>query len=396
MTERHRLDELLPLPLHLDSRVLVLTGAGVSAESGVPTFRDAGGLWNSHPVEKVASPEGFADDPALVWRFYAERRRDAGSVSPNPGHRALAALERTLGPRFLLVTQNVDDLHHKAGSEHPLEIHGNLFVTRCSVCTRRPFRDERAYAEPPLCDACAAQGKRSYLRPHIVWFGEMLDPAHMQRIDAFMRSLRERRHELLRVVDVDVQLLRQRALGHLLEDGRREHRQQRRAQDVIDVAGAGVDLGAALAMSSTRASEYVASMRWLSCRRSTSRSSLRRVIMPSALDEIGRYGTIVMRASSAGLKCADSVGLIASRISAMTVRLLALFLRREPHVGDLVRGEVARQDDDRVLEVDEAPLSVGEHALVEHLVEQVEHVGIGLLALVEQAPRCTAAGARPR
>jgi NAD-dependent deacetylase len=188
MTERHRLDELLPLPLHLDSRVLVLTGAGVSAESGVPTFRDAGGLWNSHPVEKVASPEGFADDPALVWRFYAERRRDAGSVSPNPGHRALAALERTLGPRFLLVTQNVDDLHHKAGSEHPLEIHGNLFVTRCSVCTRRPFRDERAYAEPPLCDACAAQGKRSYLRPHIVWFGEMLDPAHMQRIDAFMRG----------------------------------------------------------------------------------------------------------------------------------------------------------------------------------------------------------------
>jgi NAD-dependent SIR2 family protein deacetylase len=173
MTERHRLDELLPLPLHLDSRVLVLTGAGVSAESGVPTFRDAGGLWNSHPVEKVASPEGFADDPALVWRFYAERRRDAGSVSPNPGHRALAALERTLGPRFLLVTQNVDDLHHKAGSEHPLEIHGNLFVTRCSVCTRRPFRDERAYAEPPLCDACAAQGKRSYLRPHIVWFASM-------------------------------------------------------------------------------------------------------------------------------------------------------------------------------------------------------------------------------
>lgn len=188
MTERHALSELLPLPLHPTSQVLVLTGAGVSAESGVPTFRDANGLWNSYPVEKVASPEGFAEDPALVWRFYAERRRGAASVSPNPGHLALAALERTLGPRFLLVTQNVDDLHHKAGSDHPLEIHGNLFVTRCSVCTRSPFRDASAYEAPPLCDRCAAQGKRSYLRPHIVWFGEMLDPAHMQRIDVFIRQ----------------------------------------------------------------------------------------------------------------------------------------------------------------------------------------------------------------
>ena len=188
MTERHHLEDLLPLRFGLTTQVLVLTGAGVSAESGVPTFRGAGGLWRTHPVEKVASPEGFEDDPALVWEFYSERRQGAGSVAPNPGHTALAALEKTLGARFLLVTQNVDDLHHKAGSEHPLEIHGNLFVTRCSVCTRRPFRDVRAYAEPPLCDACAAQGKRSYLRPHIVWFGERLDPAHLQRIDAFIRS----------------------------------------------------------------------------------------------------------------------------------------------------------------------------------------------------------------
>src|SRR6186997_3455005 len=97
--------------------VLVLTGAGISAESGIPTFRAAGGLWESHRIEEVASPDGFRRDPSLVWRFYGERRRGARGCAPNPGHRALAALERRLGDRFLLATQNVDGLHRRAGSE---------------------------------------------------------------------------------------------------------------------------------------------------------------------------------------------------------------------------------------------------------------------------------------
>jgi NAD-dependent protein deacetylase/lipoamidase len=178
--------------LHLDgaTRLLVLTGAGVSAESGIPTFRAAGGLWESHPVEKVASPEGFREDPELVWRFYSERRTQARTCAPNPGHRALVAVEERLQDRFLLVTQNVDGLHRRAGSRRLLEIHGNLFQSRCAHCDRPPFDDERTYGgdRPPLCDACQAAGRMGLLRPHIVWFGEMLDPAHLQRIDEFMEA----------------------------------------------------------------------------------------------------------------------------------------------------------------------------------------------------------------
>jgi len=179
-------------PLELDDRtsVLVLTGAGVSAESGIPTFRAAGGLWESHPVEQVASPEGFARDPTLVWRFYSERRRQALACAPNPGHHALRGLEARLGDRFLLVTQNVDDLHARAGSQRLVEIHGNLFQTRCSRCALPPFREEAVHlgAEPPPCPSCAAAGRGGLLRPHIVWFGEMLDPAHLQRIDRFLAA----------------------------------------------------------------------------------------------------------------------------------------------------------------------------------------------------------------
>lgn len=151
--------------------VVVLTGAGVSAESGLRTFRDGGGLWHDHRVEAVASPEGFAGDPALVWRFYGERRAEAAAARPNPGHHALAALAAALGPaRFLLATQNVDGLHEAAGSRDVAHIHGELFVTRCSDpdCPAAPFRDERCDFPPPLprCP-CGA-----LLRPHVVWFGE--------------------------------------------------------------------------------------------------------------------------------------------------------------------------------------------------------------------------------
>ncbi len=150
---------LTPLEFGPDTYLLVLTGAGVSAESGVPTFRDANGLWEKYPVERVASPEGFRADPALVWRFYSERRARAKGVVPNDGHRAIARIEQRLGDRFLLVTQNVDGLHRQAGSQRVVEMHGNLFRTRCSRCDRSPFEDTKAYeaGTVPLCDVCSSQ-----------------------------------------------------------------------------------------------------------------------------------------------------------------------------------------------------------------------------------------------
>lgn len=182
--------------LLLDSKVhvLVLTGAGVSAESGVPTFRASpDGLWENHRIEDVASPEGFAQDPALVWRFYSERRAKAASVVPNPGHYALAELEKKLGDRFMLATQNVDGLHTRAGSQRVIEIHGNLFKTRCTVCDREPFDDHTVYAanEVPGCGRCAKEGRNALLRPHIVWFGEALDGTHLHRISRFMSNASE-------------------------------------------------------------------------------------------------------------------------------------------------------------------------------------------------------------
>jgi len=170
--------------LVLDSNtwLLVLTGAGVSAESGVPTFRGMDGLWENHPIEDVASPQGFVKDPALVWRFYSQRRAGAAAVLPNPGHAALVAWERHLGDRFLLATQNVDGLHRRAGSERVVEMHGNLFKSRCSQCRRSPFDDTTVYPEGsvPACSECGGR-----LRPHIVWFGEYLDPADMKRLEGF-------------------------------------------------------------------------------------------------------------------------------------------------------------------------------------------------------------------
>lgn len=177
--EKPRIDE--------STSVLVLTGSGVSAESGIPTFRGAGGLWKNHPFEKLASLEGFAEDPALVWRFYSARRKGATDCQPNAGHLVLAELEKRLGDRFLLVTQNVDGLHGAAGSKRMVELHGNLFTTRCSVCTRPPFEDRSLHEAPPICERCGG-----LLRPHIVWFGEPLDPSHLDRIDRFLDEASER------------------------------------------------------------------------------------------------------------------------------------------------------------------------------------------------------------
>jgi NAD-dependent deacetylase len=171
------------LPLTDQSRVLVLTGAGVSAESGVPTFRGLNGLWEGHAIEEVASPAGFADDPTLVWRFYSLRREGAAAVQPNPGHVALARLEAALGDRFFLATQNVDGLHARAGSRRLVAMHGELFMSRCVRCAV-PFPDARSYHhELPACPACG-----SPVRPHIVWFGEQLDADHLARISDFIEQ----------------------------------------------------------------------------------------------------------------------------------------------------------------------------------------------------------------
>src|SRR5262245_23271999 len=141
--------------LALDSNIhlLVLTGAGISAESGVPTFRDAGGLWEGHRVEEVASPAGFVADPLKVWRFYSQRRANMTGIAPNAGHRALVDVERRLGERFLLVTQNIDGLHAAAGSERVVELHGNLMRSRCTICERAPFADTTSYKDgvAPMC-----------------------------------------------------------------------------------------------------------------------------------------------------------------------------------------------------------------------------------------------------
>jgi NAD-dependent deacetylase len=154
--------------LHAANRVCVLTGAGVSAESGVPTFRASDGLWEGHRIEDVASPEGFARDPRLVWDFYNARRSNVKTVQPNPGHHALVELEDRWGDRFTLVTQNVDGLHRAAGSKNVLEIHGSLHRTRCLSCEEVKDRGLEALARLPLCE-CGGR-----LRPDIVWFGEGL------------------------------------------------------------------------------------------------------------------------------------------------------------------------------------------------------------------------------
>lgn len=178
------------LDLSPRARVLVLTGAGVSAESGVPTFRDAGGLWEGNRVEEVASPDGFARDPLLVWKFYSQRRANMTGIAPNAGHHALAALERRLADRFLLATQNVDGLHAMAGSERVVEMHGNLMRSRCSACDRLAFADTTAYAagHVPVCGQCRARGTMALLRPDIVWFGETLPPGAMMRIENFIEA----------------------------------------------------------------------------------------------------------------------------------------------------------------------------------------------------------------
>ncbi|QIK74795.1 NAD-dependent deacylase [Nocardioides piscis] len=158
------------------TRIVVLTGAGVSAESGVATFRDSGGLWEGHDPMTVATPEAFAADPDLVHRFYDARRAALSRVRPNAAHHALARLEAALGDAVYLVTQNVDDLHERAGTSRVHHMHGRLRAAWCTVCGARHTWDGTLVDRPP-CPGCGS----SSLRPDVVWFGEV--PYDMEAIE---------------------------------------------------------------------------------------------------------------------------------------------------------------------------------------------------------------------
>jgi NAD-dependent deacetylase len=157
-------------------RVVVLTGAGISAESGVPTFRASDGLWEGHRVEDVATPQAYVARPDVVQDFYDARRAFLAHVEPNPAHHALARLEEHLGDRLLVVTQNVDDLHERAGSRQVLHMHGELTSAWCLACDGR-HRWHESLTEGPACPGCG----ESALRPDIVWFGEV--PYRMGEIE---------------------------------------------------------------------------------------------------------------------------------------------------------------------------------------------------------------------
>nr|XP_022303729.1 NAD-dependent protein deacylase-like [Crassostrea virginica] len=183
--------------------IVVLTGAGVSAESGVPTFRGAGGLWRQFAAQELATPEAFDRNPSLVWEFYHYRREVMASKHPNPAHIAIADCEKRLKPQnrdVTVITQNIDELHFRAGSRNIIELHGNLFKTRCTRCG-----DVRFNRDSPICEALAGKGSPDpssedaripteklpsctkdncggLLRPHVVWFGENLDKANVLNV----------------------------------------------------------------------------------------------------------------------------------------------------------------------------------------------------------------------
>lgn len=163
-------------------KVVVLTGAGISAESGIKTFRDENGLWRNWKIEEVASYDAFTQNPSLVWEFYRMRYLQLSEVSPNPAHHALAEFEDKLAGRYTLITQNVDGLHLEAGSRHVLEMHGSLRRTFCDNCGKKYATNEiNVHEEVPECKICGGN-----LRPDIVWFGEI--PYSLDKIEAAMQG----------------------------------------------------------------------------------------------------------------------------------------------------------------------------------------------------------------
>jgi NAD-dependent deacetylase len=163
-------------------RVLVITGAGVSAESGIPTFRGKEGYWRNFDPAKLATPEAFAQNPSLVWEWYRERRETIRRAQPNPAHHAIARLAANV-PQFLLVTQNVDDLHERSGvaAGKMVQVHGDIFVTRCSRCDAKHREKEKDKSGLPRCSVCDA-----LMRPGVVWFGEQLDLNNIERVEDFL------------------------------------------------------------------------------------------------------------------------------------------------------------------------------------------------------------------
>ena len=184
------MDRPVKLPIPPGASIVVLTGAGISAESGIPTFREKGGIWEKHDAYKLATPEGFKENPLKVWRFYSERRQAILDCKPNAAHYALTSLESYVEKKggFLLITQNVDALHARAGNKNIVEIHGNIFRTKCSnpECKAwyQSFDDTNSYMDDvPKCKICGAP-----LRPDVVWFGEIIDSMLQFRVHQAMQA----------------------------------------------------------------------------------------------------------------------------------------------------------------------------------------------------------------
>lgn len=173
------------IPIGPQDRLFILTGAGLSAESGVPTFRSSNGLWRNFRIEDVASPLAWRNDPQLVWEFYSWRREVALGCKPNPAHHALARLEQDLGNRLFNCTQNVDSLLEQAGCQCVCHMHGRLLQSRCERprCKRPPFEDRTSYPTLDSVPRCECGGR---IRPHICWFGET--PYHLEEIAAALNE----------------------------------------------------------------------------------------------------------------------------------------------------------------------------------------------------------------
>jgi NAD-dependent deacetylase len=166
--------------MHSAKRIVALTGAGVSAESGIPTFRSNGGFWRNNRFQDLATPEGFARNPKFVWEWYEERRRGIAATRPNAGHEALARIEQQT-PDFTLITQNVDGLHDAAGSKNVIKLHGDIWVLRCTKCGAERVSRDALHDLPPYCE-CGGM-----LRPGVVWFGEDLPEGAMERAAGAVR-----------------------------------------------------------------------------------------------------------------------------------------------------------------------------------------------------------------
>ena len=184
MAERSAEENILMVKekLAASERVAILTGAGISAESGVPTFRGKDGLWRQYRATDLATPEAFARDSRLVWELYNWRRELLAPLRPNAAHHALVDMERRI-PHFTLITQNIDGLHQLAGSRNILELHGNIWWVRCTKCGTVSEDLRVPLPQSPACDSCGAP-----LRPNVVWFGESLDPRILDEAYAAVQS----------------------------------------------------------------------------------------------------------------------------------------------------------------------------------------------------------------